>query len=192
MPAPALRRGALLLPLSLALCGDSLNVRACNPHPKDTTIRVPVACTLVLSGALTGEIPCAGTWEQQPGHWAVKLGGAAPGGPSVSVWVGINEPPQVGLAYRFDAPSAAILDGSIKAAGSGAQGYEAHDGNGTAWSVLGTGALTFAGVAPVAGTIEATLLPGGVNFTVPGQPTTDATPGPAGTSVTVVATFQEP
>lgn len=198
MTRSGLRHGALLLPLALVICGDSLNVgHGCGPGPKpppDPTIRVELACTLEARGAEVRTYPCFATWERQPAassNWVLSIRSVefAVVNPSASLGastVGVGE---TGITYTLDGLPLARLDSGFGLVVTGAkQGYRACPGcalDATGGAVASQVTLTFTSVMPPSGTIEAVLVP------MPFPPDAPSA-GPAGTSVTLTGTFQAP
>jgi hypothetical protein len=195
MPGRGLRRGALLLPLSLALCGDSLNMSGgCGRGTKDDGVQVALGCTLEVAGALSVPMDCAGTWLRfsAPGSdWHLALGNprsASAATPWVALAVRTSGPGQAGITLSTD-DQPVTLFGRLDAVTADGLGYGLYDPVAGARGQL---TIQFTGAAPLAGTFSATLVPAPVESAPLQIPAYAYPAGRAGTSVTVHGSFREP
>jgi hypothetical protein len=202
VPSATVRRSALLLPLSLALCGDSLNLSGgCGGSAKDTTVTVPLTCTLEAGGALVEPMTCSALWFRDPRSgpgWTIELDGLATSHlaawtapPGAQFVLGLAGPGEVGAAYGPDlaAPRALATRGQVATAEP--YGYRVDGGPGASLPAKGQLTLVITSVAPLTGTFDATLEPGEVRQVLR-SPAWSAPAGPGGTTVTLHGTFREP
>jgi hypothetical protein len=193
MPGRGLRRGALLLPLSLALCGDSMNMSGgCGRGTKDDGVLVALGCTLEVAGALAVPMDCVAHWLRfsAPGSdWHLDLGNPS-NGATPWVWLAVRTsgPGQAGTTLSTD-DQPVTLFGRLDAVTAGGLGYGLYD---PAAGTRGQLTIQFTGAAPLAGTFSATLVPAPVESAPLQVPAYAYPAGPAGTSVTVQGTFREP